>query len=98
MRSAGSTRTLVKRLVQMLPDSRLVKCEGRDWHSLGFSGEHVIARLELGDAARAQHVAKVLPDAEFSLSGRFVADILVSDVVESEGGVILTIEALLLDE
>jgi hypothetical protein len=71
------------------------------WHSATFSGERVIIILKLaGDAPaeRATAFAKALPDTEFNLRRQLVADILVSEMVPFEDDVLLTVEALLLDE
>jgi hypothetical protein len=98
MSGAVSPCPLVAQLLQMLPGARLVKCERSDWHSATFAGERVVVKLAHPDVPRAEEFAIVLPEAEFTLQGRFVADILVSDVLKSEDGAELTVEALILDE
>jgi hypothetical protein len=98
MSGASFPCPLVAQLLQMLPGAQLVKCERSDWHSATFAGERVVVTLGHCDAQRAEDFAWLLPDAEFGLQGRFVADILVSDVLKSEDGAELTVEALILDE
>ncbi len=98
MSGAARGCPLLAQLLQMLPDSRLVKCERHEWHSATFSGERVLVTLQQGTAQRIEDFARSLPDADFALPGRFVADIRVSQIAESDNAVELTLEALLLDE
>lgn len=98
MSSTASPCPLAARFRQMLPAAQLVKWECRNWHSATFSGQRLLMTLKHRDRQRAQDFARSLPNTEFSLPDRFVADIRVSDFVEREGGVDLTVEALLLDE
>lgn len=92
---------LSKALLALLPAAEIASRKQTPWHSATFSGERVIIVLKLaGDdqAARATAFAKALPDTEFNLRRQLVADILVSEMVAFEDDVLLTVEALLLDE
>lgn len=92
---------LSKALLALLPAAEIASRKQTPWHSATFSGERVIIVLKLaGDdqAARAKDFAKALPDTEFNLRRQLVADILVSEMVPFEDDVLLTVEALLLDE
>lgn len=92
---------LSKALLALLPAAEIASRKQTPWHSAIFSGERVIIVLKLaGDAPaeRATAFAKALPDTEFDLRRQLVADVLVSDMQPYEDGVLLTVEALLLDE
>lgn len=95
------TCSLSKALLALLPGAEIASRKQTPWHSATFSGERVIIVLKLaGDdpAERAQAFAKALPDTEFNLRRQLVADIFVSEIQPLEDGVLLTVEALLLDE
>ena len=92
---------LSKALLALLPGAEIASRKQTPWHSATFSGERVIIVLKLvGDepAERAAAFAKALPDTEFTLRRQLVADVLVSEMQPLEDGVMLTVEALLLDE
>jgi hypothetical protein len=92
---------LSKALLALLPGAEIASRKQTPWHSATFSGERVIIVLKLvGDepAERAAAFAKALPGTEFTLRRQLVADVLVSEKQPLEDGVMLTVEALLLDE
>lgn len=92
---------LSKALLALLPGSEIESRKQTPWHSATFSGERITIILNLaGDerTASARAFAKALPDAEFELRRQLVADIMVSDIQPFEDSLLLTIEALLLDE
>ncbi|MEQ1551628.1 hypothetical protein [Sphingorhabdus sp.] len=96
-----TTCGLSKALLALLPEAEIASRKQTPWHSATFSGERVTIVLKLtGDAPaeRATAFAKALPDTEFNLRRQLVADIVVSDMQPLEDGVLLTVEALLLDE
>jgi hypothetical protein len=101
MIGAATPCALATSLLDRLPGAKLALHQRQEWHSLTFTGErHVIQlRLETADARRqAERFAAALPEVEFTLPRRFVADILVSRIVETAGGVEITVEALVLEE
>jgi hypothetical protein len=98
MTGMASPCPLAEQFLQLLPAVQLVKWECQDWHSATFSGQRLMMTLAHHDLQRAQVFARSLSDAEFSLQDQFVADVLVREFVESERGVDLTVEALLLDQ
>ena len=88
-------------LLALLPGSEVISHKRRPWHSATFSGERLIIEMKLANDApmkRAKAFTEALPDTEFNLRRQLVADILVSDMQPEEDGVLLTVEALLLDE
>ncbi len=92
---------LSKALLALLPEAEITSRKQTPWHSATFSGERVIIVLKLaGDvpAERATAFAKALPDTEFTLRRQLVADLLVSEMQPLEDEVLLTVEALLIDE
>lgn len=100
---ANGTCGLTNALLAMLADAgpTLISRKQQTWHSATFSGERVtiVVQLEGSDCfKRAETFANALPDAEFQLRRQCVADILVSERTELEDRVVLTVEALLLDE
>lgn len=98
---SGSRTSLEAALLAMLPNTRLTGCKRSAWHSATFSGERVVARLELHGPERdsaAEAFTKALPETEFQLRRQFVADISVSAQRALPGAIALTVEALLLDE
>lgn len=101
MMRGASPSGLERGLLALLPDAAIITCRRTAWHSATFSGERVVAQLELagpGSASRADAFAAALPEAEFTLRKQFVADILVSDTQLSGETIRLTVDALLLDE
>ena len=98
---SGSRTSLEAALLAMLTDARLTGCKRSAWHSATFSGERVAVNLELHGPERdsaAEAFMKILPEAEFRLRKQFVADISVSEQHALPGAIVLTVEALLLDE
>lgn len=92
---------LSKALLALLPGAEIASRKQTPWHSATFSGERVTIVLKLvGDdsAERAQAFATALRETEFTLRRQLVADVLVSEMQPLEEGVLLTVEALLLDE
>lgn len=92
---------LSKALLALLPAAEIASRKQTPWHSATFSGERVTIVLKLtGDepAERATAFAEALPDTEFNLRRQLVADIMVSEMQPSDDGVLLTVEALLLDD
>ena len=74
-----------------------------DWQSLTFVGERHWIELRIigdNDVRLAERLTCGLSDAEFTIPGHFVADILVSGEPrrEADGGLTLTIEALTIAE
>lgn len=101
MNCAQPTCGLSKALLALLPEAEIANRKQTPWHSATFSGERVTIALKLaGDdpAERATAFAKALPDTELTLRRQLVADVLVSEMQPLEDGVLLTVEALLLDE
>lgn len=88
---------LLRALQVALPDATLTLLRCRDWYSMTYSGERAefSVRLKGEDAqARLEALARQLPEREFALPGRIVADIIVIGI---EGATAFA-EALLLDD
>ena len=94
------SRSLSDALITMLPAAEVISVKESPWHSATFSGIKCHIKLQLpgrNAAGRAEQFSSELPDIEFDLRRYIVADILVADTAEQADGMLLTIEALLLD-
>jgi hypothetical protein len=94
-------RTLIDSLTEMLPAANVISAKHTEWHSATFSGLKTCIEMTLrgaNAAERAEAFGALLPDQEFNLRRYMVADIAVTDMTECDGGIALTIEALLLDD
>lgn len=101
MSAAPNPCPLSSALLALLPGACLRSRKATGWHSATFSGERVTVLLGLESEQRherAAHFAQALPETEFSLRRQLVADIIVSEMSESDDTLLLTVEALLLDE
>ena len=93
-------RTLIGSLIDLLPAATINSVTNSEWRSATFSGIRSCIKMTLpgeNAAGRADIFRANLPAHEFNLWRYFCADILVTDITETDGGVILTVEALLLD-
>jgi hypothetical protein len=85
----------------MLPAAEVISVQDSPWQSATFSGIKCQIMLQLpgqNAAGRAEQFSAELPDAEFDLRRYMVGDILVAATTEQDEGILLTIEALLLDK
>jgi hypothetical protein len=101
MSGASKTCPLSSALLALLPGAGVRSRKATGWHSATFAGERVTVLLGLEGEQRherAAHFAQALPETEFSLRRQLVADIVVSEISDSEDTLLLTVEALLLDE
>lgn len=101
MSGAPNPCPLSSALLGLLPGACLHNRKATGWHSATFSGERVTVLLSLEGEQRherAAQFAQAIPETEFSLRRQLVADIAVSDMSDSEDSLLLTVEALLLDE
>ncbi|RDV06034.1 hypothetical protein DXH95_00850 [Sphingorhabdus pulchriflava] len=92
---------LGKALIALLPEAEMLSRKTQAWHSATFSGERVVLTMKLSGAncrSRAAAFATALPDTEFALRRQLVADIAVCKTVIEDQSILLTIEALLLDD
>ena len=88
-------------MLALLPEARIAARKAQPWHSATFSGERVQIILELkGDdrLPQARAFAATLPDYGFDLRRQLVADICVNDERREADRIVLTVEALLIDE
>jgi hypothetical protein len=97
--AAGLLRSLLRRGGVDRDRILLTEFRSTDWQSLTFIGEQHRIRLRVPAPDAADIVASLvngLEDSEFSIPGHVVADIAVADGPErqSDGSVVLTIEAL----
>ena len=80
----------------------LSEISSREWQSLTFTGERHVIRLRVVGAQpeiTARLLTSGIEDAEFAIPGQIVADIASTDAVrDSEGALVLTIEALTIAE
>ncbi len=100
MTAIMAKRNLIDSLIDMLPAATIISARHGEWHSATFSGlrSHISMMLPGENAAeRAEAFCAALPDHEFNLRRYIAADIIVTETVESSDGIILYIEALLLD-
>lgn len=88
-----------------VPRDRILLTEVRsvDWQSLTFIGERHEIQLRIpgaGSGMIAERLCAGLEDAEFDIPGQFVADIAVrgGPTRTTEGAVLVTIEALTIEE
>jgi hypothetical protein len=94
-------RTLIDSLTDMLPAAHIISAKHTEWHSATFSGLRTCIDIMLpgeNAAERAEAFRTHLPDQEFNLRRYMVADIAVTGMAECDGGITLSIEALLLDD
>jgi hypothetical protein len=86
-------------LIRLLPDAIVTRRRESDWHSATFSGKQLI--LDLKTSAPEPDIRRFadgLAEHEFSIPNLLVADIAVAAQQELADGVLLTVEALLLEE
>lgn len=100
--AAQLLRALMTRM-QLGHDQILVRaCRSVDWQSLTFTGERHEISLSIPAADAGAAVARLrcgLADAEWSLRGHVVADIvIVAQSVEPDGAMIVDLEALTLSD
>jgi hypothetical protein len=91
---------LVRALGSMLPGSNISIIGRQPWHSLTFAGTQLCISIQVsGDdyESVAKRFSETLPEHEFHLPNILVADIAVTAQVAIEDKVILTIDAVLLD-
>ncbi len=94
-------RTLIDSLSEMLPAANIISAKHTEWHSATFAGLKSCFDIMLpgeNAAERADAFCAQLPVHEFNLRRYMVADISVTRMLECDGGIAMTIEALLLDE
>lgn len=92
--------SLVRALQKRLPDAVITVSHQTNWFSMTFAGERLEMFVSLSgiDARqRLQQFADALPDAEFALPGKLVADIAIIKLVTDSNSAILSVEALVLD-
>lgn len=92
---------LARALGAMLPGSTICMVHQRPWHSLTFAGAQIRLSIAVsgdGYANVARHFSEALPEHEFDLPNMLVADIAASDQVAAADAMILTVDALILDD
>lgn len=90
----------VRALQKQMPDAVITVSRQTNWFSMTFAGERLEMFVSLSgvDARqRLQQFADALPDADFALPGKLVADIAIIRLVTDSSSAILSIEALVLD-
>ncbi|MBB3983361.1 hypothetical protein GGR44_003049 [Sphingobium fontiphilum] len=101
-RSADPLPQLLRQLAARAGDACLFDhVASRPWCSAMFQGRrHAITlRLEGADTgARADALTTGLPDMEWSLSGHFVADMVVDERLDRADGVTLILSALTIED
>ena len=91
---------LSQALVALAPGAVVTRRMERDWHSATFAGKRVTLDL-MWDApvAAVNAFAAMLSEHDFDDAVLFVADIVVTQQSRApDGAMVLTIEALLLDD
>jgi hypothetical protein len=92
---------LTAALLALLPAAIMAQIDREDWYSATFCGERVTIKLFLpGQDMMDQvtHFSRDLPDYEFTLHRWCVADILVKRYEKTCDGIMIFIEALLIEE
>jgi hypothetical protein len=92
---------LGKALIALLPKAEIMSRKAQSWQSATFSGERVVLTMKLPGAncrRQAAAFAKALPETEFSLRCQLVADIAVRKTLVEDEDILLTVEALLIDD
>lgn len=90
----------VRALQKRLPDATITVSRQTNWFSMTFAGERLEMFVSLSgiDARqRLDQFADTLPDAEFALPDKLVADIAIIRLATDSNSAILSIEALVLD-
>lgn len=93
--------SLTAALLALLPGAVMEQIDRDDWYSATFCGERVMIKLFFpGQDTQIQisHFTNILPDYEFNLPRWCVADILVKRCDNVHDGVMIFIEALLIEE
>jgi hypothetical protein len=101
--AAGLLRAILRRGGVDRNRILLTDLRSTDWHSLTFAGErHCIALRIPGPGASevARMLTEKLDEAELSIGGHIVADILAlpATVDQADGAIYLTIEALTVED
>lgn len=94
------SRSLVRALRQLVPETDIALVHERPWHSLTFCGAQICLFLTLHEYAEGKRsaIAELLENHEFSLPGQLVADIAVTETSILDGKHRLMIDALVLDD
>jgi hypothetical protein len=101
--AAGLLRSLLRRASVERDRILLTEYRSTDWQSLTFTGEQHKIRLRVPEPGAAEVVARLadgIEEAEFTLTGHFVADIALASGPEkqADGSLAITIEALTVAE
>lgn len=101
--AAGLVRALIARTGGVRDRILLTEAWSTDWQSLTFLGERHKLQLRLIGPDCEQLVERLcsgLEEAELSLSGQIVADIALvgQPSTQADGSILVTIEALTVDE
>lgn len=92
---------LLRAIQILLPEAELRIEAMRHWHSMTFHGQQLTLSARIGGPDPEQRAAKFasyLPQHEFAIPGQLVADATVVSIRETSDGVVLSIEALVLDD
>lgn len=94
------SRSLVRALRQLVPETDIALVHERPWHSLTFCGAQICLFFTLPEYAEGQRstIAELLENNEFSLPGQLVADIAITETSILDGKHRLMIDALVLDD
>lgn len=100
MTQQTKSRSLVRALRQLIPQTDIALVHERPWHSLTFCGAQICLFVALPEYADEQRsaIAQMLEKHEFSLPGQLVADIAISETAIIDGKFRMMIDALLLDD
>jgi hypothetical protein len=90
--------TLSFALKEKLPGAIITRRVERAWHSMSFSGKRLLLELKVADDRDVAGFSTTIGDYEFSLPGQLVADIVIVEQCRITDGVLLKVEALLLDD
>lgn len=101
MTASANSKGLIRGLRRLLPNATMMVIHERPWRSLTFVGTQLCLSVIMAGNPDESVIAEfitILPDYEFGLTGRLVADIAVTEIVTRDSQSRLTINALLLDD
>jgi hypothetical protein len=99
--AGGNSEGLVRGLRRLLPNATMTVIHEQPWRSLTFVGTQLCLSVTMSgnpDESVIAQFIRILPDYEFDLTGRLVADIAVTEIVARDSQSRLTIKALLLND
>ncbi|MGN6375552.1 MAG: hypothetical protein ACTHMG_08350 [Sphingomonas sp.] len=89
---------LTRALIAAGPAVTVVARQATPWASATFSGARHEMTLTAPASARLERWLAALPEADFTLRGHLVTDLVVTSVTTSDAGAIIRLEALTVED